>query len=308
MGKSDSVKLSMSLLKKTTTDFLNRLAESVNKKEVSDVVEEMSSFLSTTEEVLDERGCGYETFSTVQQKLFLRIKNYSLPLYASLFPSNYQKIKEMLQESNFGSKIKDISFIPSSRTLWKLMPLKRNKFDMTISDLFLMVDDESLLGELIDHIDSKIGRRRKSKLPHPFKSKSCSAFAMSIERGVLHREKAGKGSFFDLNIIFDNLNATWFKSKLQSNGLYWTPRNSRKRTGYYKARSREIFITKNFDDPDVPAFVVEFVMYHEMLHMEQGDDLLHKGKRAHDVEFRRREKLHPKYSQADKFLHKFARG
>lgn len=308
MSETKPLHRTFPLLKSIVTTFLNDLAESLGEKNSAEVIESMQTFVSGAENKFKRLGYGYESFSVAQQKLFLRLKNYCLPLYANLIPLNSQKIKKMVLLSNFGSKIKNISFIPSSRTFWKLIPLKRNKFDIVISDLFLVVDDHLLLEELITHIDSKIGLRSKSKLPHPFISKSCNSFTMSIERGVLHQKKSGEGSYHDLNAIFNHLNATWFTGKLKSYGLYWTPRTSRKRTGYYKTRSREIFISKNFDSSQVPAFVVEFVMYHEMLHLEQGDDLLHKGTRAHDAEFRRREQLYPQYRQADLFLKKFARG
>ncbi len=79
----------------------------------------------------------------------------------------------------------------------------------------------------------------------------------------------------------------------------WGKRTTYRRFGLWHSQSRIIEISKTFDSPLAPKFVVNFILYHELLHALRGAK---KGKRHHDAQFRILEKNYPQYKEANEFL------
>ncbi|HEY0096882.1 MAG TPA: hypothetical protein VGB96_21320 [Archangium sp.] len=110
------------------------------------------------------------------------------------------------------------------------------------------------------------------------------------------------GQYFNLQALFDALNRNYFQGGIQAR-IGWgrmPPRRRRKsiRLGVYDHQTREIRIHPYLDRPEVPAFFVEFIVFHEMLHQlfpsSNGT-----GRRVHHPRaFRDREKAFPLYGAA----------
>jgi hypothetical protein len=110
------------------------------------------------------------------------------------------------------------------------------------------------------------------------------------------------GRCFDLQAVFEAVNRTYFQGGIQAR-IGWgrmPPRRRRKsiRLGVYDHQTREIRIHPALDRPEVPAFFVEFIVFHEMLHQlfpSSGRG----GRRVHHPRaFRDREKAFPHYEAA----------
>lgn len=90
--------------------------------------------------------------------------------------------------------------------------------------------------------------------------------------------------------------------------LGWSQRVSRRRFGHWDADHETIVISQVLDDPRVPAFVLDYVMYHEILHIVhpprpgQG-----RKRRVHPPEFVAAERRFPQWREADRWLTKLAR-
>jgi len=115
------------------------------------------------------------------------------------------------------------------------------------------------------------------------------------------------GKQFDLHTMFDELNAKFFGSGLRKPHLGWSTRGWRRQFGSYDPGPNQILLNKRMDRPEVPAYVVEYVLYHEMLHVKHptrksGCSLL-----SHSPEFRAEEKLFPGFARARKALDRLAR-
>jgi len=64
---------------------------------------------------------------------------------------------------------------------------------------------------------------------------------------------------------------------------------------------KTIAISSIFDTKDIPAFVMDYVLYHELIHLDRGFDPLD---RNHDENFRTQENMHPMHDEAEEFLKK----
>jgi hypothetical protein len=112
-----------------------------------------------------------------------------------------------------------------------------------------------------------------------------------------------KGSRVDLQVIYDELNKKFFDCAVQIPVAWFeAPRYRYYRHVTYGSFDRTrplIRINRLLDYPEVPLPFVEFIVYHEMLHVVCEPQLDACGRlRVHTAEFRRRESLHPYYSQA----------
>lgn len=123
-----------------------------------------------------------------------------------------------------------------------------------------------------------------------------------------------QGRRFDLAEIRDELNRRYFGSALDVE-ITWgrTPkkRRGRRRRGFslrlgsYHDPERLIRIHRSLDRPGVPRYVVESIVYHEMLHAAVPP-VVRPGRRRqlHPPEFRRRERQFPHYEAAESWLAK----
>ena len=63
-----------------------------------------------------------------------------------------------------------------------------------------------------------------------------------------------------------------------------------------------IVVSRIFDDPRVPGYAVEYIVYHEMLHLRHPVKLRGSRRCVHPTEFQADEKLFPELQKAQQFL------
>lgn len=91
--------------------------------------------------------------------------------------------------------------------------------------------------------------------------------------------------------------------------LSWSPTASRRRFGHQDAAHDCIVISRVLDDPDVPEFVLDYVVYHELLHIAHPPVMGTGNKRiVHHKTFRQAEARYPQRKEAEAWLTRLARG
>ena len=110
------------------------------------------------------------------------------------------------------------------------------------------------------------------------------------------------GAAHDLAPMFAALNATYFGGRLPRPRLGWSARPWRSQFGCFDPSLRQIVMNKRLDHPGVPSYAVEFILYHEMLHVKHPLRAAACGLQAHSPEFRAEEKRFADYARARKFL------
>jgi hypothetical protein len=88
-------------------------------------------------------------------------------------------------------------------------------------------------------------------------------------------------------------------SDIDNSIFTWTSRPNVRKVGYCSPMMRVVAISSALDDDSVPDKIVDYVVYHESLHLRQG---YRPFKRSHDTQFRNMEKLFPEYADAEKYL------
>ncbi len=116
------------------------------------------------------------------------------------------------------------------------------------------------------------------------------------------------GRHFDLSSIRDRVNQEYFDPSLEV-AITWGRANRSRgqrsiRLGSYQAGSGIIRIHRALDQHWVPGYVVEAIVYHEMLHAAIPPEARGSRRSIHTPEFRRRERLHPDFEASEQWLRK----
>ena len=155
---------------------------------------------------------------------------------------------------------------------------------------------EILLGQLFHRRPSR--EARECYLAHVFKP------AVRLRIDEVRRQRGKKhllpprGRHFDLEEIFAGLNQKFFRGELPAARLGWSRKRSRRILGHYDDAHQTITITRWFDAPSVSRDLVEYVVFHEMLHIRFPTERRGHRRVVHSPEFRNAEKRFPKYETA----------
>jgi hypothetical protein len=110
------------------------------------------------------------------------------------------------------------------------------------------------------------------------------------------------GHHFDLNEVFDSLNARFFHGLLGRPVLTWSAHHARRMLGHYDAAHNTIMVSRVFDRPDTPRCAIEYLLYHEMLHLKHPVRVKAGRRCVHSREFQAEERLFPHLEEAKAYL------
>ena len=116
-----------------------------------------------------------------------------------------------------------------------------------------------------------------------------------------------RGEHFDLEKMFDELNAQYFASALQRPHIGWSTRRWRRQFGCYDPGPNQILLNRRMDHERVPRVAVEYVLYHEMLHVKHPTRRSGCSLVSHSRGFRAEEKRFAEFERARKILDQLAR-
>ncbi len=142
-------------------------------------------------------------------------------------------------------------------------------------------------------------RKRKTPLITKFIRQNSNRLKKSSYRRLNIKNQ---GKYHDLSDIYRSINNEYFEGKITSSITWGTKCKShsvKKRTlGSYNKYSNTIRINPVLDTKRAPHYFIEFIVYHEMLHVDI--DIKEKnGRRViHSREFTQRERLFKHYKKA----------
>lgn len=111
-----------------------------------------------------------------------------------------------------------------------------------------------------------------------------------------------QGTIHNLEEVFERINREYFDGLLGRPQLGWSRGASRSMLGHFDPSHNAIIISRIFDRPQCPALALEYVMFHEMLHLQYPVDHNGARRRVHTKEFREAEKKFPKLKEAKEIL------
>jgi len=115
------------------------------------------------------------------------------------------------------------------------------------------------------------------------------------------------GEVYDLEAMFDRLNREYFRGELEKPTLTWSARKTYRVLGHHDATHNTIVMSRSLDDRSVPRFVVEYVLFHEMLHVAHPAQHVNGRRYHHTPAFRRDERKFAYFQEAEAWIERNVR-
>ena len=116
------------------------------------------------------------------------------------------------------------------------------------------------------------------------------------------RIETAQGRFYNLESVFDDLNVRFFYGLLARPQMTWSRDHARNSLGHYDPAHNAIVVSRVFDHPRVPRCALEYIVYHEMLHLKHPVKLRGSRRCVHSAEFQAEERMFPDLERAKHFL------
>jgi hypothetical protein len=185
--------------------------------------------------------------------------------------------------------------------------IRENRIEVGISDILLGVSP-IVLEALAEMLLSRLARRQASREARACYL-ACVLSPLIRQRMEEARRSRGfkvmlpaRGEHFDLDEIFADLNGRFFEGKLPRIKTGWSVRRSRTILGHQDPDHRTITISRLLDSAKVPRLLVEYLVFHEMLHIRFPVERNDHRRVIHSREFREAEREFPAYAQARRLL------
>jgi hypothetical protein len=130
---------------------------------------------------------------------------------------------------------------------------------------------------------------------------------------IARRERGRKvltsayGKVYDLEKMFVRLNRVYFDDQIEAPTLTWSRRRARNILGHHDAALKTITISKTLDAATVPEWFVEYILFHEMLHIKHPARVINGRRHYHTAAFREDEQRFGNYKEAQEWLDRVVR-
>ncbi len=123
-------------------------------------------------------------------------------------------------------------------------------------------------------------------------------------RGIRGRKRveAPDGAHYNLNELFEELNLKYFFGLMPRPNLGWSQRTSKTLLGHYDPIHNTIVLSRELDRPDVPRLAVEYVLFHEMLHIKHPAEQRGSRRCVHTRAFKQEERTFQGFEQVQQLL------
>jgi len=105
------------------------------------------------------------------------------------------------------------------------------------------------------------------------------------------------GKYVNLDQSFSRVNKKYFNNAMERPTLTWSARRTYRTMGYYDTLNDILTISRSLDQKSISEEVVDFIMYHELLHKHFGSPSINGRRRAHTAQFRKAEKQFERFDQ-----------
>jgi hypothetical protein len=205
----------------------------------------------------------------------------------------------------------EVKFYPYAG-LQHTIRVRAGRVYVRLSDLFQAAPPEvirALAFLLVARLLSRKAPRDQERIYRAFAFSPQLLRASDIARRQRGRKvfSSAHGRVYNLEKIFARLNRRYFDGEVEKPVLTWSQRRARSILGHHDAAHDTITISKTLDSRDVPEWFVEYILFHEMLHIKHPARIINGRRYYHTSAFRAEEQSYPRYQQAQEWLDRVVR-
>ncbi|MDP7250824.1 MAG: hypothetical protein QGF00_14555 [Planctomycetota bacterium] len=256
------------------------------------------------ESIFERRNAGPHNLEARTGRAYAFFKLLSTDERLRLHIETVHRYYLLTQDPSFSPKKREPFIELSYLSYLYMSEIRQGKRLYQIDVGFLGADDDVLrdLIRCIHHRDREVTRRINDYQIH----ESYKAITTELSMILDPPEGNAKGREYDMDEIFESVNNTFFNGNIERPRLRWSQRETFRKFGHYSFIKDEVMLSSTLDSPDVPRSVVEFVMYHELLHKKHGLRIVGGKRFAHTAAFKTDEKRFPNYREAEAVIGKLA--
>jgi hypothetical protein len=185
--------------------------------------------------------------------------------------------------------------------------LREGNIHVSLSDL-LEGAPEPVLRAIAHILLAKLYRKPIDAAQNLRYKRFASSAAVTRQTELIRHARGSKryfgpeGRFYNLDEVFDTLNVRFFGVLLGRPELTWSESHAKRSLGHYDAAHNTIVVSRVFDRPSSPRYAVEYLLYHEMLHLKHPVKMRGVRRCVHSREFKAEEALFPQLKEAIAFI------
>ncbi|MGI6457865.1 MAG: SprT-like domain-containing protein [bacterium] len=199
-----------------------------------------------------------------------------------------------------------VSFYPYAG-LKSTIRIENNTTLMRLSDI-LEDAPQNVLESLLHILVARASRHQPNRVHQQIYNDYISRPSIERKHAKVRQKRNRKqligpqGTNYNLEHSFKRVNRKYFQNSIPQPQLSWSPGCSRTQLGYHDGHLNLIVISRWLDKKSVPRYVVDFIMYHEMLHIVIPTQSKNGRRIIHTAEFRRREQEFEEFDEVMKWL------
>ncbi|SPE18097.1 conserved hypothetical protein [Candidatus Sulfotelmatomonas gaucii] len=185
--------------------------------------------------------------------------------------------------------------------------LREGQIHASLSDL-LEGAPESVLHAIAHILLAKLYRKPVNAAQNLRYKRFASSAAVTRQTELIRTTRGSKryfgpeGRYFHLEEVFDALNTRFFGGLLGRPDLTWSEHSAKRSLGHYDAAHNTIVVSRVFDRPSSPRYAIEYLLYHEMLHLKYPVKTRGLRRCVHSREFKAEEARFPQLPEALAFI------
>jgi hypothetical protein len=185
--------------------------------------------------------------------------------------------------------------------------LREGEIHASLSDLLEGAPD-GVLHAIAHILLAKLYRKPISAAHNLRYKRFASSSAVTRQTELIRHARGSKryfgpdGRYFHLDEVFDSLNMRFFGGLLGRPDLTWSEHNAKRLLGHYDAAHNTIVVSRVFDRPSSPRYAIEYLLYHEMLHLKHPVKARGLRRCIHSSEFKAEEARFPQLAEALAFI------
>jgi hypothetical protein len=185
--------------------------------------------------------------------------------------------------------------------------LREGQIHVSLSDL-LEGAPETVIRAIAHILLAKLYKKPIDAAHNARYKRFASSAAVTRQTELIRHARGSKrffgpeGRFYNLDEVFDSLNLRFFGGLLGRPELTWSEHLARRSLGHYDAAHNTIVVSRVFDRPSSPRYAIEYLLYHEMLHLKHPVRMRGLRRCVHSREFKADEARFPQLTEAMSFI------